>query len=317
MEDIFYNTSHQASYSGINALVKATGKPRKVVKEFLQDQEVYRQHRVPKRKFKRAITRVDGVAIQFQADLFDISKFSRYNKGFKWVVLVVDAFSRFVACEPAKNKSGPEIARALDTIFSRLREQGRLAPAATLHTDLGNEFFNSHANEVYTKHNITHYPVRAPIKSSFAEISGRYVMGRLYKVMQHKGKKVWIDELSAAVTAKNARKNPKTAGLAPDEIDISNQAKVHECLYPDGYKKEHPKLKIGDRVQVVKNRLPFAKSYSGYYSAKTYYITRIHQHSVPRYTIADEEDNVSISGTYYAEELLPMGRNSSFDIKQA
>ena len=304
MEDIFYNVSHPAGFSGIGSLAKASTKKQHEAKEFLEKQPTYRRFRVPRRKIKRAQVEAPGVGVQFQADLFDLSKLSWHNKSNKWVVLVVDAFSRFVACEPAKNKTGPVIAHALDVIFSRLTTQNRIAPHAQLATDLGNEFYNQHATEIYQKYNLAHWPLRSPIKCAFAEISGRYVVARLYKIMDHRKNKTWIGVLQASVEAKNARKNKKTAGLSPNEINFDNQELVHKSLYPNGYIRPQFTLTIGDRVQVVKNRLPFAKSYHGYYSDKVYIVSKLHAYSVPRYSIIDEEDSEPIDGTWYADELF-------------
>ena len=120
--------------------------------------------------------------------------------------------------------------------------------------------------------------------------------------MFHKDTKRWIDHLQAVVGAKNARKNKKTAGLSPDEINYDNQQTVEQSFYPKqpAYKFT---LQIGDRVQIVKNRTPFAKSFHGYYSDKVYRVIKLNDHTVPRYTIADEEDGETIAGTWYATEL--------------
>ena len=303
MDDIFYNVSHPAGFSGITALSTATAKPRASVKRYLDAQPSYRAFKVPRKKFKRARVKVPSMGVQFQADLFDLQKLGWHNKGHKWIVLVVDAFSRFVKCQPAKNKSGPEIARALDVIFTELTHENRKGPHAYLISDLGNEFHNRHVTEIYKKHNLSQFPLRPPIKCGFAEISGRYIVNRLYKIMHHRKVKRWIDVLQAAVTAKNMRKNPKTAGLSPVEINYDNQVIVHKSLYPKDEEQKPFTLKIGDRVQVVKNRTPFAKSYHSYYSDQVYRVIRLHPTSVPRYSIADEADGQPIYGTWYANEL--------------
>ena len=53
--------------------------------------------------------------------------------------------------------------------------------------------------------------------------------------------------------------------------------------------------------------MTFAKSYHGYFSDKIYEIKRRHDHQgIYRYTITDTTDGEEISGTYYANELLPI-----------
>ena len=147
--------------------------------------------------------------------------------------MVVDAFSRLVKCEPLKNKTGAETARGLDKIFTELSAENKLAPLSSLGTDAGNEFFNRWCTVIYKKHGVSHFPLRAPKKAALAEISGRYIVEKLYKYMDHKSTKRWIDALPSVVVAKNSRKNRKTANLAPIEIDYSNQKIVHSSLYPN------------------------------------------------------------------------------------
>ena len=301
MENLYYDVHDPSGFAGISALQQAVGKPRGQVKRFLDKQPTYRRFKTP-RKPKRARVVVPSMALQFEGDLFDLSNYSRYNKGFKWILLVVDSFSRRVECEPLKSKAGTEVARGLEEIFNRLSKSNKLAPYAYFATDCGNEFFNKDVEEIYKKYNLSHFPLRAPIKCAFAEITGRYIVSRLHKIMFHAETKRWIEHLQSAVTAKNARKNRKTANLSPDEINYENQKAVKESLYPE-LPPAKPSLQIDDRVHIVKKRTMFAKSFHGYYSEKVYRITKIHDLTVPRYTVADEEVGETIAGTWYAAEL--------------
>ena len=303
MENIYYDISHPAGFGGINRLHVSTKQPKTRVKRYLDSQPVYRTFKVPKKKFKRAKTIVPSIAVQFQADLFDLQKLSSHNSNYKWILVVVDTFSRYIKCQPLKNKTGEETARGLDKIFGEYKTENKLAPYSAFGTDGGNEFYNKFANLIYKKYNVAHFLLRGPIKCSFAEISGRYIVERLHKYMMYKKTKRWVDALPLAVQATNKRKNKKTANLAPIEIDYSNQNIVFKALYPRGGQPGPFTLDVGDRVQVVKDRLPFFKSYRGHYSSKWYRISKRHPHTVPRYSLIDEEDEEPISGTYYANEL--------------
>ena len=309
MEHIYYSAENPSGFAGVTALQQATGKPIRHVKQFLNQQPTYRRFKTP-RKPKRARVIVPSMAVQFEGDLFDLTKYSRQNKGFKWILLIVDSFSRRVECEPLRSKAGPEVARGLDVIFSRLSSSNLISPNAYFATDCGNEFFNQNVEVIYKKFNLSHFPLRAPIKCAFAEITGRYIVTRLHKIMFRKETKCWIDHLQTVVLAKNSRKNKKTAGLSPDEINSYNQMAVKESLYPEQAKPKFT-LQIGDIVQVVKNRNLFAKSFHGYYSDKLYRVTKLHDHTVPRYTITDEEDGETIAGTWYAAELYLMKRRNT------
>ena len=70
MEKIYYDTSHPAGYGGKNALVRASGKGRKEVNQFLNSQQLYRIHKRPKRKFKRARIQTNSMGVWFQVIRF-------------------------------------------------------------------------------------------------------------------------------------------------------------------------------------------------------------------------------------------------------
>ena len=303
MENIYYDISHPAGFGGTTRLHQSSKQSKNRVKRFLDSQPVYRSFKVPKRKFKRAKTLVSSIAVQFQADLFDLQKLAHHNSNYKWILVVVDVFSRYVKCQPLKNKTGEETARGLEIIFAEYKSEHKLAPNSLFGTDGGNEFYNKSANLVYKKYNIAHFLLRAPIKCAFAEISGRYIVERLHKYMKHKKTKRWVDALQSAVDATNKRKNRKTANLAPAEISFENQKVVFKSLYPRGGQPGKFTLDVGDRVQIVKERLPFFKSYRGFYTEKRYRVAKRYSHTVPRYGLVDEEDNEPISGTWYANEL--------------
>ena len=55
------------------------------------------------------------------ADLIDMQAFSKDNNGIKYLLTVIDVFSRFVWIIPLKRKTGQEVANA----FSRILKERR------------------------------------------------------------------------------------------------------------------------------------------------------------------------------------------------
>ena len=53
------------------------------------------------------------------ADLVDMQAFSKYNKGVKYLLTVVDIFSKYGWIIPLKNKTGTEVASALQKSIQR------------------------------------------------------------------------------------------------------------------------------------------------------------------------------------------------------
>ncbi|KAG1665090.1 hypothetical protein GQR58_019561 [Nymphon striatum] len=78
----------------LNALVKASGFKRKLVLEWLEKQPSYTLHRQVKKRYKTSQVKVPGINHQFQADLMDVSNLSKYNDNYKFILTVIDCFSR-------------------------------------------------------------------------------------------------------------------------------------------------------------------------------------------------------------------------------
>ena len=303
MDKIYHDPSNPAAYGGISLL--AGHAPRRKAEKYLRSNATYKRFFRNKTKFERARVLVPSMGHTFQADLFDMQKYARQNGGHKYIVLVVDCFSRFVCARPVRNKSGAQVANALRDIFQQLREQNRLAPRALLGTDLGNEFYNASADQVYAEFGIGHFGLRAPKKASLAEISGRWLLDRIYKHMHAAGVNKWVSLLPQFVQAKNARVN-RSIGLASSEVNYQNQAEVYRKLYGITKRKVELPLSVGQKVHLARDKLPFHKSFHGYFTEKVFEIIMSTSYNgIYRYTLLDLEDGVELSGTFYRQELMP------------
>ena len=83
------------------------------------------------------------------ANLIDMQAFSKDNNGIKYLLTVIDVFSKFVWIVPLKRKTGQEVANA----FSRILKERR--PSKTW-VDRGREFYNKDVQklvELYSTEN--------------------------------------------------------------------------------------------------------------------------------------------------------------------
>ena len=58
--------------------------------------------------------RVDDIRC---SDLVDMQKLSKWNKGYKYLLMVLDIFSKYGWLIPQKKKTGLEVSKALESIF--------------------------------------------------------------------------------------------------------------------------------------------------------------------------------------------------------
>ena len=108
-------------YSGVNQLVKKTRYSKKKVEEFLAKQRVYTLHKPIRHRFKTRRVLVSNIDDQWQADLVDMQKLSKYNKNYNYILTVIDIFSKFAWAIPIKKKTGEEILKAFNIIFKYRR----------------------------------------------------------------------------------------------------------------------------------------------------------------------------------------------------
>ena len=67
------------------------------------------------------------------ADLIDMQAFSKDNNGIKYLLTVIDIFSKFVSIAPLKRKTGQEVTNAFSSVLKERR------PSKTW-VDRGREF---------------------------------------------------------------------------------------------------------------------------------------------------------------------------------
>ena len=74
-------------------------------------------HKPVRRKFKKRRVLVNGIDKIWAADLADMQAVSKYNRGIKDLLAVIDVFSKYGYLVPLKDKTGKSVASALKTIF--------------------------------------------------------------------------------------------------------------------------------------------------------------------------------------------------------
>jgi len=88
------------------------------IRKFLHNQESYSLHKPVRRRFQRNHVVSSGTDDLWMADLIDMVKFADRNKGFKYILLVIDTFSKYVWLQPLKSKTGEAVASAFQKIFN-------------------------------------------------------------------------------------------------------------------------------------------------------------------------------------------------------
>ena len=146
MEKAYYDPNNSGAYGGVDRLWRAVkGHTRKEVQNWLKKQDVYTLNKPARRTFTRQRVMVAGIDEQWQADLVDIPQFVKQNSGFRYLLTVIDVFSKYAWVVILKSKSAQIVVDAVEAIFKSGRSPKKLQ------TDRGTEFYNSRLLVKYGK----------------------------------------------------------------------------------------------------------------------------------------------------------------------
>ena len=241
----------------------------------------------------------------WQADLIEYPALKWHNNGYKFILLVIDVFSKVIYVEPLKKKTGDLTADAMDKILQKSE-----TPPVMLVTDGGKEFFNKYFQKVMISHNINHFrtPTKTRWKASVAERANRTIKTKIQRWMSHTKKKNWISVYQQIV--ENYNKTPHSAHkLAPLDVTSENRKLVYKRLYPNSMITVECRLKIGDKVRKIREKKEFEKGYTENWSEEIYEIARVFQrHTVCWYKLKSLSGTI-LDGIWYYYQLNLVARN--------
>ena len=151
--------------------------------------------------------------------------------------------------------------------------------------------------------NIETYTTHSEAKSAFAERNIWSLKNIIYKHLENKWSYHYIKELQSFVMTINSRVNRMT-GLAPNKVKKHHVSRLisltAECS-SELVKK--PKFKVGHRVRIAKQDLPFKKGYKQNFTDELFRVTKIATFNAPTYYLADS-DGEDIAGKFYEPEMV-------------
>ena len=113
MREVYFDPKRVGSFGGVDALRRVTRLPRKIVAEWLSEQDANTFYKPARRHFRRRRVIVGGIHQQWQADLVDLTKLKNDNDGMTFLLTVIDVFSKVAWCVPMKNKSAASLVTSL------------------------------------------------------------------------------------------------------------------------------------------------------------------------------------------------------------
>ncbi len=117
MKNVYYTPANPGSLGGKkrlkDAVLKDTGVrlTDKQVTDWLAGEDANTLHRTAPINYKRNRVVVYGIDTQFQADLVDMTAYSKENANNNYLLTCIDVFSKYAWARALKNKSGLEVTK--------------------------------------------------------------------------------------------------------------------------------------------------------------------------------------------------------------
>ena len=104
----------------------------------------------------------------WSADLIDKSALSKYNKNYKFILTVIDIFTKYAWAIPLKDKSGTSVTNAFKTIVQSPYERSSIVRTPErLWVDRGKEFYNKTFLSYLKQNGTKIYSTNSDLKAVF------------------------------------------------------------------------------------------------------------------------------------------------------
>ena len=254
-------------------------------------------HKPVRRKFQRRQVISYGVDDIWSCDLVEMQEWSKENEGFRYMLNVVDVFSKYAWSIPMKDKT------ALTTLnaFKQIVESSKRKPKH-IWVDQGKEFYNKYMDQWIKENNIVRYSTYGEHKSAIVERFNRTLKTNMWKRFTAENTRNWINMLDKLLLNYN-NKFHSTIKMTPTEASKQkNKTQVLENKTYLEHGNEKPKFKVGDKVRISRVKGLFEKGYLPNWSEALYIVDTVKNTNPYTYTVRDMNGE-EVLGSFYTEEL--------------
>lgn len=256
-------------------------------------------HREARKNFRRRHVEMRSICDTIQADLVEMLPYAKDNRGMKYILVVINIFSKKAYARALLDKSGNVVARAMDSILKEINH-----PIKNLHVDMGKEFYNKQMNTILDKYHIKMYSTFSAKKASIVERLNRTLKSKMWKRFSLNGSYKWVNLLQSLIDEYNNTKHA-TIKMKPNDVKKNNEKNLLTTVYNRSWFIKpitKPKFQVGDTVRLSKYKHIFEKGYTPNWTTEEFKIKEIQYTNPITYKLIDLND-VDVKGSVYTEEL--------------
>ena len=257
--------------------------------------ELHKEYRNNKKYLKIKVFNKDDI---WSADLIETVN-SKNNDNFRYILTIIDLYTRFAWAIPLKNKTSNSIKEAFETLFENTPDNG-LWPAGSripkkLYVDMGKEFYNKIFQDFLNDNEIEIYSTYNQLDERTQGLSHNPIIERfkslMYKKFTENGNRIRIKDLPELIDFYN-NKIHRTIRVTPTEAFENPELiskKVDENNNENDNIKENQKFNIGDRVRIYKWKNKFEKGVTHSWTKEIFIIKKIYNTKPFTYKLHDLE----------------------------
>ena len=263
-------------------------------------------HKPVKRKFRKRRVFTPAVNWIWACDLADLSAYKRFNNGYKYLLCVIDTFSKYGYLIPMKLKNAEETAKAFENLFRSEKDHPSFC-----WMDKGGEFWNEKVKNVMKKYDVKMYTTENEEKSCIVERWIRTMKTIMFRYFTAARTRNYISVLPKMVSKYNNTYH-RSIKCTPTQAKIPrNYQMVFDSLYPPLAKPAKAVFKIGDVVRIVKKKKEFEKGFLPNFTEELFKVTKVCNTNPVTYKLDDLEGE-SVIRTFYKQELQKSDENVFF-----
>jgi transposase InsO family protein len=312
LEKLYSSLALPSGYASLDKLKHASRLPRSRVAKWLEGEDSYTLHKPIRKRFPRNPYTVNNINDLFEMDLVDMRNVSKYNKGYTFLLNVIDTFSKFAWSVPIKNKKGITIVNALRKIL----DTTQVLPH-TIQSDKGKEFLNVHVQSFLKRKGIHFHTSHNPqIKCAIIERYNRTQRNRMFRYFTARNSYTYIDILQDLVLGYNNSVH-STIGMSPSQVTPADVNTIWRRMQKkkEKIKKGKVKFHVGDSVRITKDKGVFGRGYEETFTHEIFTVAKVIERlPQPVYELIDDK-NEPIIGQFYNYELVRVQRSPDKEYK--
>ena len=260
-------------------------------------------HRPARKNYARRRVVVRGLDETWQADLVDMSAYARYNKDYKYLLTIIDIFSKYAWAVPTKTKGSKDVTDAMYSVLKKGRVPRKL------HVDQGKEFYNSEFKALMQRYDITLYSTFSNLKASICERFNRTLKGKMWNQFSLRGTYEWTDTVDDLLFDYNNTKH-RTIGMKPKDVTARNETSLLRNVYgrPCVNRTRKIKFKVGEKHI-------FEKGYTPNWTTEIFTISEVKNTDPVTYKLVDYQGH-PIEGGFYQEELTKVKYQDAYLVEK-